>query len=54
VGAVIVGGAMLDEVNRPVAAIGVEDFLRAACQIDRRDVTLVVALIARIPAVGDI
>jgi hypothetical protein len=37
-----------DEVDRLIAALGVEDVLRAIRQVDGRDVALVVALVAGI------
>src|SRR5262249_18617422 len=42
------------EVNRPLTAHGVEDFLRTGTQIDGREVALVVAGVARVAAVEDV
>ncbi len=49
-----VGGGVLDEMDGLVGAGGVPHLLRAGREIDRRDMPLVVAGIARIAAVRDI
>ena len=43
-----------DEVDRLVAAVGVEDLLRAVGEVDRRNVPLVVPGVARVAAVDDV
>src|SRR5438270_710284 len=49
-----IGRSTRREVHRPIAAIGVEDLLRAAGEVDRRDVPLEVAGGAGIAAAGDV
>src|SRR6202040_3093582 len=53
-GGTVGGPGGLDEMDRLVAALGVEHVLRAGRQVDRGDVTLVVAGVARVAAVGDV